>query len=99
VNATDRRVLYVSCSATITSPAQHMKNVFGIDDVVEVTDDGAPAGRKDFLLWCPPWIDAQDPSLGRKNSMAEATCLMRYLMKRGVRAILFCKVSAPLRSR
>ena len=37
-------------------------------------------------------IDEQDLSLGHKSPLAEATRLMRFLMERGVRVILFCKV-------
>ncbi|PIL23843.1 hypothetical protein GSI_13594 [Ganoderma sinense ZZ0214-1] len=81
-------------SATICKPKQHMKNLSGIEEqeIEEVTEDGAPAGRKDFLVWNPPLKDPMDPSLGRVNSMTEATRLMRFLMARGVRVILFCKI-------
>ena len=44
------------------------------------------------MVWNPPLKDPMDPSLGRVNSMTEATRLMRFLMARGVRVILFCKV-------
>lgn len=88
----DRRMRFVSCSATISSPKDHMMNIFGVKDVEVITVDGAPSGRKDFLVWNPPYIDPDDPSLGRFSSMAEATKLMRFLMTRGVRVILFCKV-------
>jgi DEAD/DEAH box helicase domain-containing protein len=37
-------------------------------------------------------IDSADKTLGRESAMKQATGLMRYLMKRGVRTILFCKV-------
>ena len=63
-----------------------------LQDVVEVTEDGAPSGRKDFLIWKPPLKDPQDPGSGHKSALSEATRLMRYLMARGVRVILFCKV-------
>lgn len=69
-------------------------NIFGIKDVEAITEDGAPSGRKDFLVWNPPYIDPDDPSLGSYSSMGEATRLMRFLMARGVRVILFCKVCA-----
>ncbi|EPQ58049.1 P-loop containing nucleoside triphosphate hydrolase protein [Gloeophyllum trabeum ATCC 11539] len=88
----NRRVRFVSCSATIASPGEHMRRVFGLEDVEEVTEDGAPSGRKDFLIWNPPPVDPMDPSLGRHSSLSEATGLMRFLMKRGVRVILFCKI-------
>ncbi|KDQ60612.1 hypothetical protein JAAARDRAFT_555490 [Jaapia argillacea MUCL 33604] len=88
----NRRSRFVSCSATIAKPKQHMKDIFGIEDVVEIMEDGAPSGRKDFLVWNPPPLDAMDPTLGRHSSMSEAVGLMRFLMKRGVRCILFCKI-------
>ena len=63
-----------------------------IQDIEEITEDGAPSGRKYFLVWNPPHIASTAPQLGRQSSLAEATGLMRFLMKRGVRVILFCKV-------
>ncbi|KAG5645882.1 hypothetical protein DXG03_005029 [Asterophora parasitica] len=71
-----------------------MRNIFGVDaDTIEVvTEDGAPSGKKDFLVWNPTYIDENVPSLGRHSSVSEATGLMRFLMKRGVRVILFCKI-------
>jgi hypothetical protein len=60
---------------------------------IEVIDeDGAPSGRKDFIIWSPPLINSRAPSLGRNHTLSEATGLMRYLMRRGIRVILFCKV-------
>lgn len=57
-----------------------------------IVDDGAPTGRKDFVIWNPPPNDPIEPTLGRHSSLKEATSLMRFLMKKGVRTILFCKV-------
>ncbi|KAK7693290.1 hypothetical protein QCA50_002857 [Cerrena zonata] len=88
----NKRVQFVSCSATIAKPSRHMSDMFGVSNVVEVTEDGAPAGRKDFLIWQPPLKDPQDPDSGHKSALSEATALMRYLMARGVRVILFCKI-------
>jgi DEAD/DEAH box helicase domain-containing protein len=45
-----------------------------------------------------PFIDPGEPALGRRSSLFEATGLMRFLMKRGVRVILFCKVSSLLKA-
>ncbi|TFY60626.1 hypothetical protein EVJ58_g5016 [Rhodofomes roseus] len=79
-------------SATIAKPKQHMQSIFGIEDVEEVTEDGAPSGRKDYLVWNPPLIDPMDETSGRRGSLTEATRLMRFLMARGIRVILFCKI-------
>ncbi|EIW85377.1 DEAD H helicase [Coniophora puteana RWD-64-598 SS2] len=88
----NRRVRFVSCSATISNPLQHMKQMFGVDNVEAITEDSAPSGRKDYLVWDPPYIDSGAANLGKKSSIAEATGLMRFLMKQGVRVILFCKI-------
>ncbi|KZP01431.1 DEAD/H helicase [Calocera viscosa TUFC12733] len=88
----NRRCVFVSCSATINDPKGHMMNIFGVEDVEVITDDGAPTGHKDFLLWNPSYLDEMDPTLGRSSSMQEACYLFRYLMKHGVRTILFCKI-------
>ncbi|KAI0051412.1 P-loop containing nucleoside triphosphate hydrolase protein [Auriscalpium vulgare] len=85
----NRRIRFVSCSATISRPVQHMKAIFGLENVHAVTEDGAPAGRKDFLVW-----SASLPFDGKRtpiSTLADATTLMRFLMKRGVRVILFCQ--------
>ena len=71
-----------------------MEKMFGFlpDEVHAVSEDGAPTSGKDFIVWNPPFIDPMEPSLGRASSMSEATGLMRHLMKKGVRVILFCKI-------
>ncbi|KAI5983784.1 DEAD H helicase [Pisolithus albus] len=94
----NREVVFVSCSATIAKPAQHMQRLFGVEEVEEITDDGAPSGCKDYLVWEPPYVDGHAPKLGRHSAMSEATRLMRFLMKRGIRVILFCKAMKALRT-
>ncbi|KAG9125889.1 hypothetical protein FRC07_005747 [Ceratobasidium sp. 392] len=84
-------VLFVTCSATITNPLRHMTDIFGVEDIEVITDDGAPAGQKHFVLWNPPHIDGQDPSLGKVSSLSEACWLFQSLMKQGIRTIMFCK--------
>lgn len=91
----NQRVIFVSCSATISKPSQHMKRLFGVEDVEEVVEDGAPSGKKDYLVWDPLSIKDMDPGvakLGQSGSMYEAVNLMIFLMMRGVRVILFCKI-------
>ncbi|KAJ3993850.1 DEAD/H helicase [Lentinula boryana] len=85
---------FVSCSATIANPLAHMVNIFGLDpsQIQVVTEDGAPTGMKEYLIWRSPYVDEHEPALGRQSSIAEATALMRFLIKRGIRVILFCKI-------
>ncbi|KAG1882994.1 hypothetical protein F4604DRAFT_1953038 [Suillus subluteus] len=91
----NQRVIFVSCSATISKPSQHMKRLFGVEDVEEIVEDGAPSGKKDYLVWDPPSVKDMDPGLaklGQSGPMYEAINLMIFLMMRGVRVILFCKI-------
>lgn len=71
-----------------------MQKMFGLEsnDVIAITEDGAPASQKDFVVWNPPLVDPMQPALGRASSISEASGLMRFLMKKGIRVILFCKV-------
>jgi DEAD/DEAH box helicase domain-containing protein len=71
-----------------------MSKMFGLEpnDMEAVSNDGAPSGSKEYLIWNPPLVNSQNPSRGRKSSLAEASNLMRFLMKKGIRVILFCKV-------
>lgn len=61
-----------------------------------VSNDGAPSGKKEYIIWNPPTINSEFPALGRRSSIYEASHLMRFLMKRGIRVILFCKVTIVL---
>ncbi|KAJ7756837.1 P-loop containing nucleoside triphosphate hydrolase protein [Mycena maculata] len=85
------RTILVSCSATISNPSAHMQRIFGIgtSDIEVVTEDGAPSGIKDFVIWKPPSNASTDRPV---SSISEATSLMKFLMQRGVRVILFCKI-------
>ncbi|TRM57588.1 P-loop containing nucleoside triphosphate hydrolase protein [Schizophyllum amplum] len=89
----NRHVKFVSCSATISNPREHMERLTGLPptNIEVVTEDGAPCGEREFVVWNPPPVDEDMPFAGRKSSIGEAALLMRYLMKRGVRVILFCK--------
>ncbi|GAK65346.1 p-loop containing nucleoside triphosphate hydrolase protein [Moesziomyces antarcticus] len=88
----NRDVQFVSCSATVANPREHMQTLFGVDDVHVVTEDGSPAGRKEWLVWNPPLIDDTDPAQGRVSSYAEVSKVFRHLIQRGVRTIVFTKV-------
>lgn len=61
----------------------------------EITEDGAPSGRKDYVVWDAPPVDPLNPALGRQSTLQEATRLSRFLMERGIRLIVFCPVSLP----
>ncbi|GAA5961287.1 hypothetical protein JCM21900_006508 [Sporobolomyces salmonicolor] len=88
----NRHVQFVSCSATIANPARHMQTIFGINDVVLIDEDGSPCGQKEYVVWNPPYIDERDVKQGRVSTITETSRIFRFLMERGIRAIVFCRV-------
>ena len=88
----NRHVKFVSCSATVANPEEHMKTIFGIENIKLTDFDGSPSGRKEFLCWNTPFKDPQDPSSGRGDTMAETARLFCQLVLRGIRVIAFCRV-------
>ncbi|KAH9877009.1 hypothetical protein IAQ61_002370 [Plenodomus lingam] len=88
----NRHVKFISCSATVANPEEHMKTIFGVDQVQLTDFDGSPSGRKEFVCWNTPFKDPGDPTSGRGDCMAETAKLFCQLMLRGVRSIAFCRV-------
>lgn len=88
----NRHVKFISCSATVANPEEHMKTIFGVEEVKLTDFDGSPSGRKEFLCWNTPYKDPGDSTSGRGDCMAETAKLFCQLMLRGVRAIAFCRV-------
>ncbi|KAK8244526.1 hypothetical protein HDK77DRAFT_434823 [Phyllosticta capitalensis] len=88
----NRHVKFISCSATVSNPEEHMKTIFGVDQVKLTDFDGSPSGRKEFLCWNTPFKDPGDPTSGRGDTFAEAAKLFCQLILRGVRVIAFCRV-------
>ena len=88
----NRKVKFISCSATVANPEEHMKTVFGVDKVRLTDFDGSPSGRKEFVCWNTPYKDPGDPSSGRGDAFAETARLICQLILRGVRTIAFCRV-------
>ncbi|OXV11501.1 hypothetical protein Egran_00738 [Elaphomyces granulatus] len=83
---------FISCSATVANPEEHMKTIFGVQDVKLIDFDGSPSGRKEFICWNTPFKDPNDPTSGRGDSIAETARLFCQLILRGVRVIAFCKI-------
>lgn len=71
-----------------------MQDVFGLAEgsIETITDDGSPVGAKDYVIWNPAPTDDMAPQAGRDSPLTDATALMKFLMKRGIRVIMFCKV-------
>ncbi|KNZ44143.1 hypothetical protein VP01_947g10 [Puccinia sorghi] len=86
-------VRFISCSATTINPQEHMKTLFGFcEDVELVSEDGAPAGAKRHVVWNPPLIDNRDPAQGRVSAIVETSKVLRFLMERNIRTIVFCRI-------
>ncbi|KAL4931330.1 uncharacterized protein BDV17DRAFT_280236 [Aspergillus undulatus] len=88
----NRHVRFISCSATVANPEEHMRAIFGAEDVQLIDFDGSPCGRKEFLCWNTPFKDPSDPTSGRGDSVAEAARLFCQLILRGARVIAFCRI-------
>lgn len=88
----NRHVKFISCSATVANPEEHMKTIFGVENVRLTDFDGSPSGRKEFVCWNTPFKDPGDPSSGRGDTMAESARLFCQLVLRGVRVIAFCRI-------
>ena len=73
------------------NPFQHMETIFGIENVHVVNVDGSPSGRKEHIVWNPPFIDKTNVTQGRVHTITEASRVFRFLMDKGIRAIVFCK--------
>lgn len=88
----NRHVKFISCSATVANPEEHMKAIFGVEDVKLIDFDGSPSGRKEFICWNTPFKDPGDPTSGRGDSLYETARLFCQLILRGVRVIAFCRI-------
>ena len=88
----NRHVKFVSCSATVANPEEHMRTIFGVENIKLTDYDGSPSGRKEFLCWNTPFKDPGDPTSGRGDAMAETARLFCQLILRGVRVIAFCRI-------
>jgi DEAD/DEAH box helicase domain-containing protein len=75
-------------SATIANPGELAERLTG-REVVPVDEDGSPRGRKHFLFWNPPRIDAA--GLERRSSNLEARNLFVSLLRAGYQVIAFVR--------
>ncbi|KAJ3311657.1 hypothetical protein HDU76_003074, partial [Blyttiomyces sp. JEL0837] len=73
----NENVQFISCSATIANPIEHMETFFGINEVSLVDEDGSPCGRKHHILWNPPLRNSKDPRQGRSSFLEEGVLVRR----------------------
>ena len=88
----NRKVKFISCSATVANPEEHMRTIFGVEKIKLTDFDGSPSGRKEFVCWNTPFKDPGDPTSGRGDTFAETARLICQLILRGVRVISFVRI-------
>jgi DEAD/DEAH box helicase domain-containing protein len=78
--------VFVFCSATIANPDELARRLLG-EPVAVVAESGAPQGRKVFMVWNPPVLNAD---LGlRASARSQSTRIARIAVKLGLKTIVF----------
>ena len=79
---------FICCSATIANPKELAEQL--IEQPVELVDrNGAPRGKKHFILYNPPVVN---PELGiRKSYIKEARALARKFLLNDIQTIVFAR--------
>ena len=81
---------FISCSATLKRPIGHMQDIFGIEQVTLIYEDGSPRGAKHLVVWNPPRLSQHERK--RENFIAESAKILVQLILENVRTIAFCYV-------
>ncbi len=77
---------FICCSATIANPEELASRIIG-RPVKLINNNGAPSGKKHFVLYNPPVIN---PQLGvRKSSINESARLASLFLQNKVQTIIF----------
>ena len=81
----------VAASATIGNPAEHLTHLTG-RPALAVTDDDAPKGPREFVVWRPQDLAGAGPfgDTRRRSANTEAAVLGAHLARSGVRTLVFC---------
>ena len=78
----------VCSSATIANPLELAGRLTG-REMTLIDNDGSPRGRKYFVMWNPPFLDAD--SVSRRSANVEAVELLVELVRRRAQTIVFGK--------
>jgi len=79
---------FICCSATIANPGEHAEKLIGVPFAV-VDEDVSPHGEKYFVFWNPPPLDKAKNA--RRSANSEAAALLRELVKRDIRSLVFAR--------
>lgn len=78
---------FICCSATIANPKELAERLIE-QPVVDIANNGAPAGEKFFAFYNPPVVNRQ---LGiRRSYIAEARRMAEELLHKGRQTLVFC---------
>lgn len=80
--------LFICSSATIANPRELAENLSGHPFRL-IDDDGAPRGRKHFVLWNPRVLS--EATMDRRSSSLEARDLLAAFVRAGCQAITFVR--------
>lgn len=82
------RPQFICCSATIANPGELAFALTGREHTV-VSQHGAPAGKRTFVLWNPPPLEGGEQK--RRSTLYEAASLFTYLVSQYVRCLAFAR--------
>ncbi len=78
----------ICCSATIANPVELAEGLTG-RPMTLIDNDGAPRGRKYFVLWNPPVVG--EGNVSRRSANVEAVELLGELVRRRAQTIVFTR--------
>jgi len=79
---------FILCSATIANAQQHAENLAGVPFSV-VDNNGAPQGKRTFVFWNPPVIEAAKSA--RRSPNSEAASIFTELVRHKIRTLVFAR--------
>ncbi len=81
---------FICCSATIANPQEHAERLVEVPfSLVDESQNGAPSGEKNFILYNPPIVDEE---LGlRRSSLLAANDAATSFLARDVQTIVFAR--------
>ena len=82
------RPVYLSASATIANPAELVSRLIA-RPIAVIDDDGAPRGRKYFVLWNPAPLGKD--RLAQRSATDDATWLLAEAVAAGAQALAFTR--------
>ncbi|CCE63237.1 hypothetical protein TPHA_0E01420 [Tetrapisispora phaffii CBS 4417] len=81
---------FISCSATLKNPIKHMQDIFSINDVTLINNDGSSTGAKHLVIWNPQILAQHERK--RESFIRDSAKILVELMLKNVRTIAFCYV-------